>query len=113
METETAVDTTIRYRHLPVKVLFTQQPKRKSPVYGIKNAHITIAYVVDGTDIQYGIAYCAPCDQFSRDKGRLISTGRLNKRPMVIEAKEGVSPADMVINEALSNLPCRWNNAIG
>ena len=45
---------------------------------------ITASFVPEGDHINVGFSFCSPKDQFSKRLGRIISAGRLNKRPLTI-----------------------------
>lgn len=68
---------------------------------------VTIALEPDGSGgYWYGVAYCAPGDQWSRKLGRAIAAGRCSKRRRAVMS----SDASESIALALSvTTPCRWS----
>lgn len=47
-----------------------------------KQIRYTIAGVIDGNEMKFGISKCSPKDQFNRKLGRVISLGRATKHPI-------------------------------
>jgi hypothetical protein len=101
------------FNHIPVKVLHNSQPKDPMSELVLKNAVVTIAYqVVDG-QLEYGASYCAPCDQFSRKRGRQIAEGRMKDSPILITKwSDSSTMLEEVTAAALETLPCRWDTVI-
>lgn len=65
---------------------------------------VTAAYIIEpaggifvGCDaVRVGFAICSPNDAFVKAKGRLISSGRLVKRPVTIHVPAGLSNRDIL-----------------
>lgn len=115
MESEIATETelAVGFRHIPVEIFYQRQPNGTHPTLPVsRQGHVTVAYAeVDG-ELQYGAAFCAPCDQFSRPLGRTIARGRLAKNPRPVERwSTETDPADEAVAAALEELPCRWLSA--
>ena len=89
--TQTEKTSTIQYTHVPVALGETNE------------GYLTLAYDVAGDLLEYGVAFCAPTDNFSRPKGRLIAKGRLNseRRCGVIS---GISEHDDLIAKMIEDI---------
>lgn len=64
----------------------------------------TLAIRVKGDDVEVGVSFCSPRDQFSKARGRLLAEGRLNnKRGFYFEFERGREH----LKEQAQNILCR------
>ena len=61
------------------KYIHLRYPDPRDPAKPSGKGGLTICYQVDGDEVHYAEAQCHMKDNFSRRKGRLISSGRLHK----------------------------------
>lgn len=77
-----------------------------------RQTRVTIAYRTVGTDLEYGVAFCAPHDMFNRKLGRTIAEGRLLKHPVRISPVNLENPLEVIAGDIIANhLPWRWRSA--
>lgn len=55
----------------------------------------TFTGIITDTDLNIGIATCSKKDQFSRKKGRVISTGRAVSKPLFVVNVSNVAERDL------------------
>ena len=48
-------------------------------------ARVTVAYLVDGDTLEFGVSFCSPRDNFCRRVGREIALSRMRTIPMKIQ----------------------------
>jgi hypothetical protein len=53
---------------------------------------LTIAYKLEDGNVRVGIAECSMLDRYNRELGRTIATGRLEKKPIVLNMKSVHTP---------------------
>ena len=106
METDNAVEVNPAYAHPSVEILHES-------FNVMKFSRITYSYITEGQTVKYGVAFCAPSDQFCRRLGREIARGRLMTRPHVIEnvdTEDGSAVNEIIRSHILAHLPHSWNS---
>ena len=66
---------------------------------------ITLATYRDGSNIQYGVSYCSPNDNFNKKFGRTIALGRLKTVPCSIDVIGDITHR-YIISNILEDILC-------
>jgi hypothetical protein len=108
METQTfAAPEGTAFAHPRAEVLY----RTKNGISKIKT-RITVAYRTVGNDIEYGLAFTSPRDNFSRKIGRAIAEGRLDKAPFRITPVTLENPLHTILGDVIAErLPTYWVSA--